>query len=288
MLEKTPEDTGKGNPLLPQAASTPAPAVIQEPPPNPAGGRTLIVDGADPQSYPRPSAALKDAKPEDQVFIRPGVYEDKIFLIHKPVRLIGAGRDAVQIFSRRGGPLYLQHVPEGLISGITFRYIGSDPHSAINVLDSVCTITQCRITEGVLSGIVLYGPECRATLTENEVCYNRESGIFIFAGARPYISKNDCFGNHHFGIAVRDPQTRPDLVRNLCRKNMLSGILLFYHAEAMILENTCRDNHHWGLVTTPECKSSPDREALVSANLFIQNPRGPLFITEEPLAEIGR
>lgn len=287
MAEAVPEDTGKENPLPPQAPSTPS-SVLQEPPPNPGGGRTLIVDESDPEYYPRPSAALKEARPEDQVFIRPGIYEDKIFLMHKAVRLIGAGRDAVQIFSRRGGPLYLQHVPGGLISGITFRYIGSDAHSAMNVLDSVCTIAQCRISEGILSGIVVYGPECRPTLTENEVCYNRESGIFVFAGARPYISKNDCFGNHHFGIAVRDPQTRPDLVRNLCRKNMLSGLLLFYHAESLVLENTCRENQHWGFVATPECKTSPDREALLTANLFASNPRGPLFITEEPLAEIGR
>lgn len=288
MDAETPEHTDKENPLRRPASSTPPLSILEEPPSNPAGGRTLVVDKTDPQCYPRPSAALKEARPEDQVFIRPGVYEDKIFLMHKAVRLIGAGRDVVQIFSRRGGPLYLQHLAEGLISGITFRYIGSDPHSAINVLDSVCTITRCRITEGILSGIVVYGPECRPTLTENEVCYNRESGIFIFAGARPYISKNDCFGNHHFGIAVRDAQTRPDLLRNLCRKNMLSGMLLFYHAEAMILDNTCRDNQHWGFVATPECKTSPDRETLVSANLFVPNPRGPLFVTEAPLAEIGR
>lgn len=265
-----------------------APPSDGEPPENPAGGRTLIVDSSDPGAFPRPSAALKEARAEDQVFVRPGLYEDKIFLTHKPVRLIGAGLDQVQIFSRRGGPLYLQHLPEGLISGMTFRYIGSDPHSAINILDSVCTLTRCRIMEGVLSGIVIYGPQCRPTLIENEVCFNRESGIFIFAGARPYLSKNECYANHHFGIAVRDPESRPDLVRNLCRNNMLSGMLMFYHAEAMVLENVCRDNQHWGFVTTPECDTTPDREALPTANTFLPNPRGPLVVTEEPLAEIGR
>lgn len=288
MHEKTPGEQEEGSPPPAPSASSPPASPALDPPVNPTGGRTLIVDGTDSGCYPRPSAALKEARPEDQIFIRPGLYEDKIYLVHKPVRLIGAGRDFVQIFSRRGGPFYLQHVPEGLISGITFRYIGSDPHSAMSVLDSVCTITRCRITEGILSGIVVYGPESRPTLTENEVCYNRESGIFIFSGARPYVSKNDCFGNHHFGIAVRDPQTRPDLVRNLCRQNMLSGMLLFYHAEGLILENTCRENQHWGLVMTPDCNTSPGREELGSANHLVPNPRGPLVVTEEPLAEIGR
>lgn len=261
---------------------------MSEPPANPTGGRTLIVDGSSDNFYPRPSAALKEARRDDQVFIRPGIYEDKIFIVNKPIRLIGAGRDHVQIFSRRGGPFYLQQVPEGLISGITFRYIGSDAHSAMNVLDSTCTIAGCRIAEGILSGIVIYGPESRPSLIDNEVCRNRESGIFVFAGARPYVSRNDCHANHHFGIAVRDPDSRPDLVRNTCRDNMLSGILLFHHAEAMVLENICRDNQYWGLVATPDCKTTPDREELTKANTLEPNPRGAVHVTEEPLAEIGR
>ncbi|MDR4471864.1 MAG: hypothetical protein MRJ92_04155 [Nitrospira sp.] len=74
---------------------------------------------------------------------------------------LGPAGDHVQIYSRRGGPLYLQRVPSGLITGVTFRYVGSDQHSAMNLLDSVCTVTQCRATEGVLSGVVTPYPEAR-------------------------------------------------------------------------------------------------------------------------------
>jgi hypothetical protein len=273
-----------------RAATPPAEAepILLEPPPNPPGGKTLIVDSGDPAAFERPSAALKEAGPNDQIFVRAGVYEDKIFITDRPVLLIGAGRSHVQIFSRRGGPLYLQRVPAGRIAGITFRYVGSDQNSAINVLDSTCTITACCATEGILSGIVLYGPDCRLTLTENEVCYNRESGIFAFAGARPYLSQNVCHANHHFGIAVRDPGTCPDVVRNVCERNMLSGILLFHHAQALVLDNVCRENQHWGLVSTPECQTSPPREELSASNVLEPNPRGPIMVTHEPLAEIGR
>lgn len=270
------------------ASSHEEPLPLHDPPPNPAGGRTLIVDGADPSAYPRPSVALKDAGPDDQIFVRPGRYEDKLFLTERPVLLVGAGRDQVEIFSRRGGPLYLQRVTGGRISGMTFRYVGSDQHSAINILDSSCTITQCRATEGVLSGIVIYGTECRPSLIDNRVCANRESGIFAFAGSQPYLSQNICYANHHFGIAARDPGTRVDLVRNLCHDNMLSGLLLFYQAEAMLLNNTCRDNCHWGLVMTPDSHTIPSPEQLTESNLFDLNPRGPLVVTDEPLKEIGR
>src|SRR2546422_6044133 len=106
--------------------------ILNAPPPNPAGGDTLIVDPPDPSAFERPSAALKHAKPEDQIFIRPGVYEDKIVILDRPILLIGAGRDAVQIFSRRRGPLYLPALPRRRIIAITFRYVRSDQNSAIN------------------------------------------------------------------------------------------------------------------------------------------------------------
>lgn len=266
----------------------PAKPPLLEPPPNLAGGRTLIVDAADPGAYSRPSAALKAAGEDDQIFVRPGLYEDKLFIAERPILLIGAGRDHVQIFYRRGGPLYLQRVTGGRISGFTFRYVGSDQHSAMNILDSTCAITGCRATEGVLSGVVIYGPNGRLSFMDNEVCFNRESGIFVFGGARPYIAQNRAFGNHHFGIAVRDPGSRPDLVRNRCEQNMLSGILLFSQAEAMVLNNICRDNQHWGLVLTPECLTSPPREQLDTHNELASNPRGAIVVTEQPLSEIGR
>ena len=257
------------------------------PPENPKGGKTLTVAraGAD---YRLPSEALKDATENDQVFIRPGIYEDKIFLAGRTIHLVGAGRNRVTIFSRRGGPLNLQQVPGGLIRGITFRYVGSDPCSPMNLLDTTCQISACRAREGIQSGILIYGPESRPTLVDNESVYNRESGIFVFAGARPYLRENLCAGNHHFGIAVRDAGSRPDLVRNLCRHNMLSGILLFHFAEAMLLENRCRDNHQWGMVATPDCRTSPPLETLAAANELNENPLGPFCKTGNPLKEIGR
>jgi parallel beta-helix repeat protein len=261
---------------------------MDDPPPNPLGGRTLIVDSQDSDAYPRPSSALREAGESDQVFVKPGIYEDKVFVVERPIYLIGAGRDAVQIFSRRGGPLYLQQVQSGRISGITFRYVGSDQHSAMNLLDSSCTVTRCRATEGVLSGMVIYGPHSRATIIENDVCHNRESGIFVFAGAQPRLADNTCRSNHHFGIAVRDAGSHPELVRNRCNENLLSGMLLFHQAEALLIDNQCVDNFHWGIVMTPDCRSTPDGEALAQANVLMPNPRGPMLVTETPLSEIGR
>lgn len=257
-------------------------------PANPLGGRTLIVDPVDQHCYPTPSAALKDAGDSDQIYIRSGIYEDKIVVIQRPVRLIGAGRDKVQIFCRRSGPFYLQDVPAGWITGITFRYVGSDQHSALNILNSTCLITQCRAMEGILSGVVLYGPECRVAFTDNEVCRNRESGIFVFAGAQPRVADNRCFENHHFGIAVRDSGSRPELVRNLCEENMLSGMLLFQHAEGLIADNVCRNNQHWGILMTPDSHPNPEPSALPTMNRLEPNPLGAYAISEQPLAQIGR
>jgi len=257
-------------------------------PDNPLGGRTLIVDAGDERYYPRPSLALADAREDAQVYIRPGLYEDKVFISERSVRLLGAGRDHVTIFSRRGGPLYLQRVSGGTVSGITFRYVGSDQHAAINALDSTCVISQCRAKEGVLSGVLLYGPECCVVFTENEVCCNRESGIFVFAGAQPRVVANQCFDNHHFGIAVRDQASQPELIRNVCERNMLSGILLFSQAGGLVLDNICQRNHQWGVVMTPDAKPNPTPTELPAMNRLDDNPRGAITTTEQPLIDIGR
>jgi hypothetical protein len=248
----------------------------------------LIVDANQPECFALPSEALNQAESTDQVFIRPGMYEDRLVITERPIYLIGAGRDQVTIFSRRSGPCYLQRVSGGQITGITFRYVGSDQHSAMNILDSTCTISHCRAMEGLLSGVVIYGPDCRPTLLENEICYNRESGLFSFAGAQPYLRENQCFGNHHFGIAARDQETRPDIIKNVCRDNMLSGLLLFSHAQALILKNTFEQNAHWGAVLTPDSEPTPKAEELPQSNTFTDNPRGEYTITSEPLADIGR
>ncbi len=267
---------------------TAEPFPLHDPPPNPLGGKTLIVDKETAGCFRLPSEAIAEAEDHDQIVIRPGIYEDRVVITDRPIYLMGAGRDQVTIFYRKSGPCYLQRVSGGHISGMTFRYVGSDQHSALNILDSVCTVSACRLTEGILSGVVLYGPKCRPTLRDNEVCRNRESGIFAFAGAQPYLRNNHCFENHHFGIAARDAGTRPDLIDNLCRANMLSGILLFHQAQALILNNVCRQNAHWGVVLTPDSQPVPKPEELPQSNTLQENPHGPLTITEEPLGEIGR
>ncbi|HJT22155.1 MAG TPA: right-handed parallel beta-helix repeat-containing protein [Nitrospira sp.] len=262
--------------------------VLHEPPPNPFGGKTLIVDTHDPAAYPRPSAALQEAGEHDLVFVRAGIYEDKIFVSERPILLVGASRDIVQVFSRRAGPLYLQQVKTGRISGITFRYVGSDQHSAMNLLDSTCTIAHCRAMEGILSGVVIYGSLSRPTLANNDVCDNRESGIFVFAGAQPRLADNLCRRNHHFGIAVRDAGSHPELVRNRCEENMLSGMLLFHYAGALLVENRCVGNQHWGVVLTPDSCPAPEADRLSQSNVLAPNPRGTVFVTDAPLSEIGR
>ncbi len=78
--------------------------ILTEPPPNPLGGSTLIVDGSNPAHYARPSLALQDAGPEDQVFIQPGVYEDRIFVGDKPIHLFGSRTESGENFLQAKWP----------------------------------------------------------------------------------------------------------------------------------------------------------------------------------------
>jgi len=100
--------------------------------------------------------------------VRPGIYEDKVFITGRTNSLVGAGRDEVQIFSRRGGAPLSSAGPSGRVSGITFRYV---KRSAFRDEPArlFCTVTQCRATEGILSGVVIYGPRSRPTLLKRSL-----------------------------------------------------------------------------------------------------------------------
>jgi len=147
-----------------------------EPPPNSLGGKTLIVDANDGDSYPRPSAALLDAGEHGQAFVRPGIYENKIFITRRPIHLVGVGRDEVQIISRRGGPLS----PAGPKRSHPRHHVSirrKRPEFCDKPARFLLCCDKCRAAESILSGVVIYGPQSRPTFIKNEVCGNRESGI---------------------------------------------------------------------------------------------------------------
>jgi hypothetical protein len=106
---------------------------LHESPPNRLGGKTLVVDREKVGCFNLPSEAIAKAEEHDQIVIRPGIYEDRVVITDRQIYLLGAGRDHVTIFSRRSGPCYLQRVSGGQITGLTFRYVGSDQHSALIV-----------------------------------------------------------------------------------------------------------------------------------------------------------
>jgi len=61
---------------------------LHEPPTNPFGGKTLIVDAKGPDGFTLPSEALAQAKEDDQIFIRPGIYEDRLVLTERTIHLV--------------------------------------------------------------------------------------------------------------------------------------------------------------------------------------------------------
>ena len=71
---------------------------------------------------------------------------------------------------------------------------------------------------------MIYGPEARPTFIDNEVCSNRESGIFVFAGAQPRVAQNVCYGNPFWFGGARSRQSS-GVRSGMCHSNMLSGML---------------------------------------------------------------
>jgi len=245
---------------------------------------TLIVDARNPVAFERPSAALKHAKRGPDLHpARRLRGQDRHPGPAHPADRRGTG--CVQISAGGAGRCISQSVPSGRIMGITFRYVGSDQNSAMNILDSTCTISACPQPKASCRGSSCTA-QLRATMNRQRGLLQRESGIFVFAGARPYVAQNRCFANHHFGLAPATP-TRARISRaTSAPNNMLSGILLFHHAEALDAGQHLLRQQHWGFVTT---RSARPRRAgpTGGANTLQPNPRGAIMVTHEPLAEIG-
>jgi len=125
--------------------------MMTDPPPNSIRGKTLIVDAKDATRTRDTVRHYSMQENMTRSLFVPGSTRKKS-LSRGDRSFGGAGRDEVRFFPSWGAPLS-QQVPSGRISGITFRYVGSDQNSAMNLLDSSCAVTQCRATEGILSGV---------------------------------------------------------------------------------------------------------------------------------------
>jgi nitrous oxidase accessory protein NosD len=92
-----------------------------------------------------------------------------------------------------------------------------------------------------------------APIHDNRCHNNKMTGIVLLASESEAIARNNCCGNHHYGIGLfggffdRFYYSRARISGNLCIENRLSGILISSPACSEIVGNDCWGNGESGI-----------------------------------------
>ncbi|GIW95567.1 MAG: hypothetical protein KatS3mg110_3608 [Pirellulaceae bacterium] len=170
--------------------------------------------------------------------------------VDRPVRLLGAGKEATVVVSRAspyslrllgGGPFYL--------SGLSIRYEGQNPADVLVVEQSHAVIESCvfsgarqrgRVTgaglriESSIGGIV----NCR--------CDNNSGRGILVADSDVFIGATECSGNR-YGIDFRN-HSAGACCGNHCHSNTMQGIRIGGSSHVAVCDNYCHHNNYPGIV----------------------------------------
>jgi parallel beta-helix repeat protein len=275
--------------------TTPLPTPSQSAKEGTSSVNTLSV----PDQYPNIQAAINAAKVGNIVWVRAGVYNERL-KFKEGITLHGEGRDrtivryqaaatALEGQSSYDAPLEVRDCKSGLVEGISFEQTGADSREysgsirkidGVMIIDSSITIRNCRAQSAAYCGIGIYGASSEPTIEANE-CRFSPVGIFVFS-ARGSVNKNVCEQNHN-GISIGGADAVPVVTNNECRSNTGHGIYLFSGTRCRVeqnvgesnddsgiavfgagskpnlINNRCRSNKHYGIFFGNEAGGTAER-----------------------------
>lgn len=221
--------------------------------------------------------AIEKAGPGDIVFVKAGIYEERIRLGNN-IKLIGEGVDKVIIrCDARLGHVLLARGGSGLIKNLTIEQTGRDKVDptaipvGLYIWNSSVEVVNCRVsrTDGYgivvqgkssplirdcvsessrLNGIYVDGRDAKPTIKNSKFQGNGQHGIFFRREAEGYVEGNICRGNRETGIYVSQPGTNVTLENNDCRENEAHGICFDLGAGGIAEGNLCERNGGQGIL----------------------------------------
>lgn len=164
-------------------------------PTNPAkANRSIVV----PNDYPTISLAIENAVEGDTIFVKKGVYNERI-TINKALSLIGEDKDTTSINGNKTGTVVLLRHDNVTFTGFTIIY-DSSPYTPQSIWMwstrlagiHVLSVKNCNISDNIISdcgaGIWLYDAH-QNNISNNNV-FNNDYGIRIESSTNNYVSDN--------------------------------------------------------------------------------------------------
>jgi len=232
--------------------------------------RTLVV----PDEYKSISAAVAKARSGDTVFVKSGIYKEKL-RFKEGISLVGEGMDKtiIRYNARPDHVILVENCKSGLISNLTVEHRGQygvrPALVALCIANSSIEVSNCRIryasSSGIFvtnggcpvihdciiesnpgSGIIIEGKRTDPNIMNNLCRLNKTHGIYFYGGAKGKAEGNICEENER-GIGVTNKGTSVTLKGNYCRGNYGRGIVITKTADVKVEENFCSENEKSGI-----------------------------------------
>lgn len=206
-----------------------------------------------PDKYPYIQVAVAKSRPGDTVFVKAGVYDERVTL-KDGVNLMGEGIDKTVICYTqwKRHVILVENCRSGTISDLTIEHRGHRFEKPlvnnICIANSFIEVVRCRIRKAASSGVyVTHGGH--SVIRDCIIELNPSSGIIVDGGNTRLTLKNNTISrNEKSGIFFEDGSWG-QVQNNTFEKNMMNGIAVCGKGTRVVATgNTCSYNGNWGII----------------------------------------
>ena len=191
--------------------------------------------------------AINIAKPGSTVFIKNGVYYENITIETPFINIVGESKESTVINGSFSGDVISIHADCVNISNLKIQ--GSEDEFAgikIGKYEYITDAVGCKINDTIIQnnyyGIIAQGTN-KLELTNNQILFNRDTGIFLDKTHSCIVKNNNITGNEWFGIKNGWGSNW-----NLFEENLISkgnyGIDQYHSNYVKIIRNEITENLH--------------------------------------------
>jgi len=165
----------------------------------------LIVSQHDEGFYQTIGAAVKNARPNSRIVIRPGVYTEQVVL-DKPLELFGDGLPDDIVIEAHGSSSLLMKTDYAVVRGLTLRSVAAPPQqthfAVVQIGQGRLILERCAIVAGGAVGIAIQGEVANPLIWRCQIHSARGDGIRVSEQGRGVIEECDIQGSAGAGIAI--------------------------------------------------------------------------------------
>ena len=177
--------------------------------------RTHVVDAQGGGQFTTVGAAIKAARPDDRILVRPGLYQESL-LIDQPLQIVGDGPRAQIEIRALDTDVLVSHAPAGWVANLTLMQGKSDHYYGVDIRKGNLVIEECEIISQAGSCVYIRN-QSDPVLRRNLIYGATTHGVLVYDGGRGTIEENEISGCSNSCVAVHsagDPVVRRNVIRD--------------------------------------------------------------------------